>query len=114
MGKKVDHQSQAEHTEGQLEQSHHQGKKNRIGDVAFAARCGQRFKRGGGHQRNNRHRSRGQLAAGAEQRGDDRRKKGGIQPKIGGHASQLCIGHGLGDKHQGYRQPGYGIGFEQR
>ena len=106
MRKKVDHQTETKHTEQKLKGSYQEGKHHSIGDVPLAAGCGKRGKRRRGHQGNDRHRSGGQLAAGAKERRNHRRQEGRIQTVIRGQSGQLGIGHGLRDENQGHGQSG--------
>ncbi len=101
VGEEVDHQPEAGDAEQQLEGADQESEEDGVGHELLAAGSRQGLQGGRRHQGDDRHRTGGELTAGAEQVGDHGRQERGVEAVVGGQAGELRIGHGLWDQHQG-------------
>jgi len=100
---KVHQHAQPQDAQQELKDPHHEREQHGIGHVARTPLGGERRQRRGRHEGYDRHGTRGELMARAEQRADQRRQEGSIQAVVGGETGQLRVGHRLRNQDQRHR-----------
>jgi hypothetical protein len=92
--------------ERELDDAHHQRQQQGESDELFRERHRQRRDGGGGHQRDDGHRTGRELAGRPPERAENGGNEGHIKPEIHRQAGQLGIRHGFRHQHQRTRDAG--------